>query len=194
MEELNEAAQTAGAKFTIKEVKAFEDFKAYAFRASFQGRSFDLMAKLVDQQREGLHKLELPFLPLPTRALVYSHSQPQNTSLSLLKACEEWKIQTLQILFSYSQGDIWTELARSASTGQIGTMKFHIHKGKTERTSKENVKAVWEIAETLEVRVMEGGGGYNPETVIRIGGGRGEDPKTSWEEAFETVLLLYNIC
>ena len=172
-------------------MEAFADFRGYPYR-SWHGKSFELMARLVDQQGEGLYKLELPFF------IHHSHSQHQDTSLSLLKACKEWKIQTLypdsvpHFLaawqgFSNSHGDIWTELAKSAATGHIGTMKFPIHKGKI---SKENVKAVWEIAQTLEVRVLAGG--TNPETVIRIGGGRGEDPKTTWEEAFETVL--YNIC
>ena len=68
-------------------------------------------------------------------------------------------------------------------------MKFRIDKGKTGRISKEVVKAVWEIAETLEVSVIDGD---YPGTLVRIGGGRGEEPKTTWEEAYETVLN--NIC
>ena len=172
LEELNQAAQTVGAKFTIKEVRA----------CLFYYYCFPLMAGLVAQQEEGLHKLELPFVSL------CSYSQVMDTCLSLLKASEEWKIQTLsfRLSFSNSGGDIWTELARKAASGHIGTMKFRIYKGMTARTSKEDMKAVWEIAETLEVEVIDRG------TLIRIGGGRGEDPKTTWEEAYDTVLN--NIC
>ena len=142
------------------------------------------MAELVAQQGEGLHKLDLPFVPL------CSHSLHQDTSLSLLKASEEWKIQTVLVSpLSYSHGDIWTVLARSAATGHIGNMKFRFNKGKTGRSSKEDVRAVWEIAETFEVEVIDGD---YPGTLIRIGGGRGEEPKTTWEEAYETVLN--NIC
>ena len=78
-------------------------------------------------------------------------------------------------MFSYSYGDIWTELARSAATGHIGTMKFCIDKERAVRTSKEDVKAVWEIAETFEVEVIDGD---YPGTLIRIGGGRGARMKT----------------
>ena len=182
LKELNQVAQTVGAKFTIKEVEAFADFRGYPYR-SWHGKSFELMAGLVAQQGEGLHKLELAFVSL------CSYSQVWDTCLSLLKASEEWKIQTLSATwqgFSNSGGDIWTELARNAASGHIGTMKFLIYKGMTARTSKEDMKAVWEIAETLEVEVIDRG------TLIRIGGGRGEDPKTTWEEAYDTVLN--NIC
>ena len=183
LKELNKVAQTVGAKFTIKDVEAF-DFRAYPYRCSFDGMSFKLMAGLVAQQGEGLHKLDLPFVPL------CSHSLHQDTSLSLLKASEEWKIQTVLVSpLSFSHGDIWTVLARSAATGHIGNMKFGFNKGKTGRSSKEDVRAVWEIAETFEVEVIDGD---YPGTLIRIGGGRGEDPKTTWEVAYETVLN--NIC
>ena len=43
------------------------------------------------------------------------------------------------------------------------------------------VKAVWEISEEVQV-----------EDRPPIGGGRGRDPKITWEEAYET--LLKNIC
>ena len=49
----------------------------------------------------------------------------------------------------------------------------------------EDMKPVWEIAETLEVDVFDRDG--TGISRIRIGGGRGENPKTTWEEA-ETVL------
>ena len=98
------------------------------------------------------------------------------TRLSLLKASEEWKIQTVLVSpLSYSHGDIWTLLARSAATGHIGNMKFRFNKGKTGRSSKEDVRAVWEIAETFEVEVIDGD---YPGTLIRIGGGRGARMKT----------------
>ena len=61
-------------------------------------------------------------------------------------------------------------------------------------TSKEDVKyvrAVWEIAEKLEVVVYDHDQDLTG-TLIQIRGGRGEDPKTTWEEAYETVLN--NIC
>ena len=45
---------------------------------------------------------------------------------------------------------------------------------------KEDFKKVWEIVEKFEV-----------DFAVLIGGGRGEEPKTSWEEAYKT--LCHNI-
>jgi len=176
LEELNQAAQTVGAKFTIKEVKA--------------DRFYDLatVAGLVTQQEEGLHKLELDFFSLCSKDL--------DNCISLLKASEEWKIQTLSSchesweFFSPTWFSKWAELARSAPTGHIGTMEFLFYKGLTARASMEDMKSVWEIAETLEVDVTDRTGISR----IRIGGGRGENPKTTWEEAYETVLNLAKLC
>ena len=73
-------------------------------------------------------------------------------------------------------------MARSAATGQIGTVRFPIYKGNMKRAKKEDVKAVWEIAERFNPFIY-----INAERIV-IGGGRGEDPKTTWEEAYENQL------
>ena len=54
------------------------------------------------------------------------------------------------------------------------------------RPKKEDVKAVWEIAEMFNPFIF-----INGERIV-IGGGRGEAPKTTWEEAYENQLK--NIC
>ena len=120
---------------------------------------------------------------------------------SLLKASELWKIQTLSIClkhfhlakgFSYHYGVIWMALRRNAVSGRIGILKFPIYKGRAE--NKEDVKyvrAVWEIADKLEVVVYDHDQDLTG-TLIQVGVGRGQDPKTTWEEAYETVLN--NIC
>ena len=193
LKELNRVAEAVGSKFTIKEVKAFDDF-------SGDDGSTQLVAALVDGQqgeaRGGLHKLEFQSVTL------FPYNKHHHLHY-LLKASEVWKIQTLSINlnhlnlakgFSYSYGVIWMALARNAVSGQIGTMKFPIYKGGAEKTNKEDVKhvrAVWEISEKFEVKVFNQGQNF-PGTLIQIGGGRGEDPKTTWEEAYETVLN--NIC
>ena len=75
----------------------------------------------------------------------------------------------------------WTELARSAASGHIGTLIIWFDVREViQKTQKEDLKAVWEIAEKLEF-VGNGDG-------IAMGGGRGGDPKTSWEEAYQTFL------
>ena len=86
---------------------------------------------------------------------------------------------------------MWRALAQAVATGHIGTIKYQLGEGNAGEDKQghvEDVKAVWEITEKMEVVVDED----NPGTVIQIGGGRGEEPKITWEEAYQTVL--HNIC
>ena len=61
------------------------------------------------------------------------------------------------------------------------------------KAKKEDVKAVWEIAEKLmqESNPFDYHHADNNDGIV-VGGGRGEDPKTTWEEAYE--ILLKKIC
>ena len=79
----------------------------------------------------------------------------------------------------------WAELARQATSGYICTMKFPIHKGE-ERASKQDVKTVWEIVEKVKVEMTNG---KNQNWFVQIGGGKGKEPKTTWEEAYYEALL-----
>ena len=64
-------------------------------------------------------------------------------------------------------------------------MELRIYKGSGEKICKEDVKKVWEIVEKFEVDVTDED--WNSRDV-QIGGGRGEEPKTSWEEAYKTLF------
>ena len=195
MEELKQVARTIGAKFAIKEVKAFP------IPSQLANDGFKLIAMLVDEQQwrgeEGLRKLEVS----DAKLCPMKHLPKQDPLLSLLKASQEWKIETLAIGlahgpmlkggFSYLGVEMWRALSRAAATGHIGTIKYRVYKGsagENKQGHKEDVKEVWEITEKMEVTVDED----NPGTLIQIGGGRGEEPKMTWEEAYQTVL--HNIC
>ena len=105
---------------------------------------------------------------------------------SLVRASKEWKVHEV-LIFPRRQnrnGKLidWAALAGIAGTGHIGTVHFRFYE---KRAKKEDVKAVWEIAEKF--KFFDG--------IFReIGGGRAkeEDPKTSWEEAYENHL--HQIC
>ena len=69
-----------------------------------------------------------------------THFPKQDPLLSLLKASQEWKIETLAIGlahnghmkgFSYhhEQCGLWRALARAAATGHIGTIKYQLGEG-----------------------------------------------------------------
>ena len=86
---------------------------------------------------------------------------------------------------------MWRALARAAATGHIGTIKYQVCKGiagEDKQIQKEDVKAVWEITEKMEVVVFTDED--TPGMLIQVGGGR--EPKITWEEAYQTVL--HNIC
>ena len=102
--------------------------------------------------------------------------------MSLVRACKEWKVLGKLITTAYFD---WNELARSAATGHIHTLMICDVREVIQKTRKEDLKAVWEIAEMLEL-VGNGDG-------IAMGGGRWGDPKTSWEGAYKTLKTVSNV-
>ena len=186
LEELNRVAQTVGSKFTIKEVKTNATLLlGCLLRCQMpvvKDETLKLISDLVDQQgEEGLDKLELHSVDL------YYPKQDVESLFSLLETSKEWKVQTLTLA---QWPKCWTALAKSAPAGHICTIELTIYKLRAEKVCKEDVKKVWEMVEKLEVEILDEE--LEDCSEVLIGGGRGEEPKTSWEEAFETVLN--NIC
>ena len=172
LSQLHNVALVVGAEFTIKEVKTFADLHP-SDRSGL--KAFKLIRRLVDQQNGGLDKLEL-------QSTFFLDSIYQAIFLSLVRACKEWKVLGKLITGTYD----WTELARSAASGHIGTLIIWFDVREViQKTQKEDLKAVWEIAEKLEF-VGNGDG-------IAMGGGRGGDPKTSWEAAYKTLKTVSNV-
>ena len=143
---------------------------------------------LVGQQKEGLDKLELhSFTNRDQQSFSsaavghWSLREDQEIFFSLVRASKEWKVHKVILNPRQQNGEFWAALARSAGTGHIGTVQFPIYKAKIKRVKKEDVRAVWEIAERFRSVIEER---------IEIGGGRAteEDPKTTWEEAYENQL------
>ena len=199
LEELNRVAQTVGSKFTIKEVKTFGPL-LMGCRLPCQMvnlKTIRLISDWVDQQgEEGMDNLD--FHSVWDCRVMGILNQDLESLFSLLETSKDWKIQTLRI----SQWpEYWTALARStvcAPAGHIGTLELTIYKGDAEKVCKEDVQKVWEMVKVMKVKVLEvvGGDPRDPNWGITddvlIGGGGGEEPKTSWEEAYDTVLN--NIC
>ena len=174
LKELHSLAQTVGTEFIVKEVKNIYPLIGYT-------EDIKLVVALVDQQEEGLDKLELQSVDFPS--LQKKHQA--DSIFSLIKASKEWKVEEVSLMPTLLGDDstFWAALAKNAGTGHIGTLEFPpIYKENMQRARKEDVKAVWEIAEKLRHYFYNHNGG----TVI--GAGRGEEPKTTWEEAYETLL------
>ena len=180
-------AHTVGSKFSIKEVTTYAPLPlGCMMRCGMEGvaepETLNLISGLVGQQGgERLGKLDLYSVLLPYQ----NKDQEHGPFFSLLESSKEWKIQKLD--FCLCQ-EYWTALARSAPAGHIGTMKLSLHKGSGEKICKEDLKKVWEIVEKFEVDIVDED--WNSTDVL-IGGGRGEESKTSWEEAYKT--LFHNI-
>ena len=176
MQQFNRVAQVVEARFTIKKLH---------FGGVGGGwnviRCLRMIAGQVEEQgEEGLSELEIDNV-FP---LLFS-GEVRTIFLSLVEASQVWRIQTLVMAF-YQDGYIrkmWTELTNSLAKGHIGRAKFVIAEDHYDlvRPNLKFVKAVWEISEEVQV-----------EDRPPIGGGRGRDPKITWEEAYET--LLNKIC
>ena len=188
LKELNRIAQAIGARFTIKEVETYRSLAP----GHMSLETFELIAALLDQQEEELDKMEL-------RASVevwQSDAEVQmDVFISLIKACKEWTVQSLTIgqLGSDhpSNEEIWATLSQKACCGQIGKLILLVNIEEEAAANKEDVRVVWEITEKLEVEFYT----MSNEELVRTSrccGGRGVEPKATWEEVYQDVL--HKIC
>ena len=182
-QELNRVAQAVGVKFTIKKLHFGGNwYSAFQLRGH-QKEILGMIAAQVGQQgEEGLSKLEFD-----TAALM-SNREVGNIVFSLIEASKEWTMQHVTVqLQQDGLSEKWTELIKSSAKGHIGKFSFYCpplfkYDGLA-RPQKKNVKAVWEISEVVTVTSLKA-------NYPAIGGGRGKDPKISWEEAYETLLKV----
>ena len=149
--------------------------------SNIQSKIFTMIAAQVDRQGDkSLSKMEFDIA-----LFCRPHLQCLPRFIPLLKACTEWTVQTLVLKSSNSFCcSVLTQLARISAKGHIGVLMFFREKLYEDAFPKiENVKALWEISEELAVVKEEGGWGK-----VRCVGGRGEGPKMTWEEVYESFL------
>ena len=148
---------------------------------NIQGRIFTMIAAQVDHQGDkSLSKMEFD------TALFCLPHQCLPPFIPLLKACTEWTVQTLVLKSSNSFCcSVLTQLARISAKGHIGELVFFCEKlyDAFPKSEIKNVKALWEISE--ELAVVKVWGGWEK---VRCVGGRGEGPKMTWEEVYESFL------
>ena len=190
LEWLNRVAGAVRANFKVKEVQDFGKMKLSL-------NIFQLIAAKVDQQGEGLDKMEFGTVTLSRghtqfcrpNACNIQHWKIGELFFSLVNESKVWRIQMLAIYpdkGSYPLEYSWTALARISSNGHICTLFFPtiMGMGRAAAGKKKDVQLVWEIMEKLTIKLFPGNNWKN------IGGGRKEDPKTTWEEAYEDGLNL----
>ena len=80
---------------------------------------------------------------------------------------------------------IFAELRKCFATGHVGELRL-VHDIEEEQwLIKEDVRAVWEISEKVELFTFGQLGRYN------VGGGRDKDTNVTWEEAYELLKMIY---
>ena len=77
----------------------------------------------------------------------------------------------------------WGALAKISDNGHISHLSFPYVKG-MDMATKNDVHHVWQILERLTSNVPGN-------TRVTIAGGRREEPKTTWEEAYEEGMNFF---
>ena len=137
-----------------------------------------MLAAQVDRQdSRSLCKLEIEELFLVPDAA--SYSEPMKLLLELIKVTKEWKIESVLVIHDIAtNNEGFTDLAKWSARGHVGTLVLssHFFYGRP-RLIKEDVKAIWEISEKIEVDGR------------RVGGGRDKDSNVTWD-ASETLKMI----
>ena len=79
---------------------------------------------------------------------------------------------------------IFAELRKCSATGHVGRLRL-IHGEEEQWLIKEDVRAVWEISEKVELFTFGQLGRDG-----NIGGGRDKDTNVTWEEAYELLKMI----
>ena len=114
-------------------------------------------------------------------------------SLKLIKASKEWVIKKVAVTVIHELAPlgspglskmIFAELGKCSATGHVGEVRL-VHGFEEEQwLIKEDVRAVWEISEKVELFTFGqlDNDGY-------VGGGRDKDTNVTWEEAYELLKM-----
>ena len=111
-----------------------------------------MLAAQVERQDSGsLCNLEVEELILVSTTAYTSYSEPMKLLLELIKVTEEWKIETV-IVYILTNDKCFTDLAKCSARGHVGTLALSSgFFGEAPSLIKEDVKAIWEISEEIEV-------------------------------------------
>ena len=115
--------------------------------------------------------------------------------LKLIQASKEWVIQNVAVTNIHMMAPlgspglskmIFAELGKCSATGHVGKLRL-VHGEEEQWLIKEDVRAVWEISEKVEILTFDQLGsdhdGY-------FGGGRAKDKNVTWEEAYEFLNMI----
>ena len=185
-QEFARVAAVVEAKFTIKRLefgglpKPIQSTKMETLR---------MLAAQVDQQeRKSLSMVKMVGLDANQP---WEHVE---LLLKLIQASKEWVIQNVAVTNIHMMAPlgspglskmIFVELGKCSATGHVGQLRL-VHGEEEQWLIKEDVRAVWEISEKVEIFTFDqlGREGY-------FGGGRAKDTNVTWEEAYELLKMIY---
>ena len=113
--------------------------------------------------------------------------------LKLIQASKEWVIQNVAVTNIHMMAPlgspglskmIFAELGKCSATGHVGEVRLVHDEEEEQWLIKEDVRAVWEISEKVELFTFGQLGRYN------VGGGRDKDTNVTWEEAYELLKMI----
>ena len=165
-------------KATMVEFTMFTILKVHTSGWGADMNTLRMMAAQVEKQdSRSLCKLEVEDLKL--NSLLF-FSEQRKSLLELIKASEEWKIESVLVIHDISTNikKGVSDLAKCSARGHVGILALSSGSFGGPRLIKEDVKAIWEISEEIEVN-----GG-------RVGGGRDKDSNITWEEAYESLKMF----
>ena len=114
-------------------------------------------------------------------------------SLKLIKASKDWVIERVAVTDIHELAPlgspglskmIFAELRKCSATGHVGRLRL-IHGEEEQWLIKEDVRAVWEISEKVEIFTFDQLG-----RECYFGGGRAKDTNVTWEEAYELLNMI----
>ena len=174
-QEFARVAAVVGTKFTIKRLHLGVGFPPTTVMETLR-----MIAAQVDQQESK----SLSMLQIDTVRAVQNWEAVE-LLMKLIEASKEWVIQRVADMVSPVVSKmIFAELGRCSATGHVGRLVLY-HFMETEQwLIKEDVRAVWEISEKVEICTF----GLLGRDVI--GGGRAKDTNVTWEEAYEFLNMI----
>ena len=113
--------------------------------------------------------------------------------LKLIKASKEWVIKKVAVTVIHELAPlgspglskmIFAELGKCSATGHVGQLRL-IHGEEEQWLIKEDVRAVWEISENVEIFTLD-----QLEEDHLFGGVSAKDTNVTWEEAYELLKMI----
>ena len=177
-QEFARVAAVVEAKFTIRKLDFF----------TTNEETLRMLVAQVDQQKRT--SLSMVKMGLLDTNMTWEYVE---LSLKLIKASKDWVIKKVAVTDIHELAPlgspglskmIFAELGKCSATGHVGQLRL-IHGEEEQWLIKEDVRAVWEISENVEIFTFD-----QLEEDHLFGGVSAKDTNVTWEEAYELLKMI----